>query len=109
MHTYQPLVMSLVSLEVEQLDGDGLGAEAGLDLLVNVALVDGAEASLADEVGHGEVPGDGAQLGDGEDVQVGPDERQREVPRRHHPAVEAKVREGHPPVQRSNAHDFWVN
>ena len=62
------LVVPLVSLEVEQLDGDGIRGEAWLDILVDVALVDGAEASLADEVGHGEVPADGAQLGDGEDV-----------------------------------------
>ena len=86
------LVVPLVSLEVEQLDGDGLRAEAGLDLLVDVALVDGAEAPLADEVGHGEVPGDGAQLGDGEDVQVGAERRQRQGFFQHHPAIQAQVR-----------------
>ena len=62
------LVVPLVSLEVEQLDGDGIRGEAWLDILVDVALVDGAKASLADEVGHGEVPANDAQLGDGEDM-----------------------------------------
>lgn len=102
MHTYQPFVVSLVALEVEQLDGDGLRAEAGLDLLVDVALVDWAEPPFADEVGHGEVPGHGPELRDGEDVQVGARQRYRQILRRHHPA-QAQVRERHPSVQRTPA------
>jgi hypothetical protein len=89
--------VSLSALEVEQLDGDGLRAQARPDLVVDVPLVDGAEAALADEVGHGEVPGDGAQVGDGEGVQVGPRQRQRQVRRRSHPA---QLGEGHPALQR---------
>jgi hypothetical protein len=96
--TYQPLVVSLCALEVEELDGDGLRAEAGLELVVDVALVDRAEAALADEVGHGEVPGDGAELGDGEDVEVRPGQRQRQVLRRHHPS-ERQVGERQPALQ----------
>jgi hypothetical protein len=91
--------VSLAALEVEQLDGDGLRGEPPLGLVVDVAPVDGAEAALADEVGHGEVAGDGAQLGDGEDVEVGADERERQVLGRHHPA-EAQLRERHPALQR---------
>jgi len=88
--------VSLGALEVEQLDGDGLCAQAWLGLVVDVALVDGSEAALADEVGHGEVPGDGAQLGDGEDVEVGAHQRERQVLGRHHPA---QLRERQPALQ----------
>ena len=48
--------MALASLEVGQLGSDVLGTEVGLHLLIDLAFVDG------------EVPGNGAQLGDGEDV-----------------------------------------
>jgi hypothetical protein len=88
--------VSLSALEVEQLDGDGLRSQPRLEVVVDVSLVNGAESALADEVGHGEVPGDGLQVGDGENVQVGPRQRQRQVLRRHHPA---QLREGHPALQ----------
>ena len=72
--------MALASLEVGQLGSDVLGTEVGLHLLIDLAFVDG------------EVPGNGAQLGDGEDVHVGAERRQRQGLFQHHPAIQAQVR-----------------
>ena len=59
----EPLAVALdaVAVEVEVLDGDGLRAEPRLDLLVDVALVDGAEAAAAEQVAVGEAGGGGLE------------------------------------------------
>jgi hypothetical protein len=53
LRAYQPLLVALRALEVEQLDGDGLRLPyAGLDPLIDPALVHGPEPALANEVAH---------------------------------------------------------
>lgn len=73
---YQPLLMALrAAVEVEVLDGDGLGLQAGPELVADAALVDRPEPAAAQVVGTGEAAGDGPELGVGEGVQVGPGQR----------------------------------
>jgi hypothetical protein len=74
--------VALRALEVEQLDGDGLRLPyAGLDPLIDPALVHGPEPALADEVAHREVPRRCPELLDRERHHVGcqPRQRQRHV------------------------------
>jgi len=64
--------LDAVALEVEVLDGDVLGLEeARAEVGVDEALVDRAEAALAEEVGGGEVLGGGLELVQREGVQPG--------------------------------------
>lgn len=87
--TYQPLAVSLdaVAVEVEVLDGHLLRGEARAEGAADGALVDGAEAALAEEVGGGEVLGDGLELVQGEGVQAGGGQRPRQVLQRQRPQV----------------------
>ena len=86
--------MSLGALGVPELDGDGLRLEPLLDSIVDEALVDGAEAALAEEVAGDEAARGLAQLRHAEHVQVGTHQRHRQVLVRR----AAQVRERQPPA-----------
>lgn len=58
--------MSLETFLVEDLDGDGERPEAKAEIVINVALVDGAEAAFAEDVVGAEALGDGLELEEGE-------------------------------------------
>jgi hypothetical protein len=90
---YQPFLVALGALGIPELDGDGLRAEARLDAVADEALVDRPEAALAEEVAGDEPAGGVAELGDGEDVEVGPHQRHRQVLVRR----PRQVRERQPP------------
>ena len=66
----EPLAVALEAGGVELLDGDGLGGEARAHAGVDEALVDGAEAALAEEEAAGEVVRDAAELAEAERVQL---------------------------------------
>lgn len=58
----EPFTVALKALLVENLNGNGKGFEANSDVLINVALVNGTKAALAENVVRAEALGDGLQL-----------------------------------------------
>ena len=60
--THEPFTVALKALLVENLNGNGKGFEANSDVLINVALVNGTKAALAENVVRAEALGDGLQL-----------------------------------------------
>lgn len=93
--THQPLLVALGALGVPELDGDGLRLEPRLDLVVDGALVHGAEPALAEEVVVQEPLRRRLELRHREHVQVGAHQRHRQLllrRRAHH------VRERQPPA-----------
>lgn len=98
--TYQPFLVALRAVEVQQLDGNRLGLQPGLQLLIDEALVDGAEPALAEEVAHGEPLRGGLELREGEHVEVRPNERYREVLGRQQARRVAHFGERQPALQR---------
>lgn len=72
--TNQPLLVALVSILVELLDGNDhprAGPSRGERLLVDPALEDGSEPALAQHAVRPEVPGGGPQLVEAEGPDVG--------------------------------------
>lgn len=58
----EPFTVALKALLVENLNGNGKGFEANPDVLINVALVNGTKATLAENVVGAEALGDGLEL-----------------------------------------------
>lgn len=75
MYTHQPFSVALCAIQIEELNGDGLGREAGPELVINEALVDRAEAAFAEEITRREVLRDHLQLLKRENMEIGARER----------------------------------
>lgn len=97
--THQPFTVALCTLQIQELDGDRLGLQTGPGLVIKEALVNRPKPSLSEEITGREVPGDQPELCQGEDVEVGPYERKRQVLWREQRGRIAEVREGQPTVE----------
>lgn len=62
--------MTLCAIQVQELDGDGLGFQAGPQLVVNKALVNRPEPALTEKITRREVLRDHLQLLEREHVEI---------------------------------------
>lgn len=62
--------MALQAFQIQKLDSHGLSLQTRAELVINEALVDGAEPAFSDEVVGGEVLADHLQLSQREHMKV---------------------------------------
>lgn len=49
-NAHQPLPVALITIQIKELDGNGLGRQSGPALIINKPLVDGPEPAFSKEV-----------------------------------------------------------